>query len=156
LDEDEPDVFIKTAQFAVETRIDLPRFAIVTPFPNTGLYHRLKREGRLLTEDWELYDGQHVVFQPKRMSVTELAEGTEAAWKHAYSARSILRRIGHSPAPWSVRLATNLGYRFYANHLSRFYNCDWIIGRVREEQHKSEEAVPVALTVSAGAGAADV
>jgi hypothetical protein len=22
-----------------------------------------------------------------------------------------------------------LGYRFYANNLSRFYNCDWMIGR---------------------------
>ncbi len=38
LDGDEPDVFIKTAQFAVDARIDLPRFAIATPFPNTGLY----------------------------------------------------------------------------------------------------------------------
>jgi hypothetical protein len=28
-----------------------------------------------------------------------------------------------------VRVGTNLGYRFYANNLSRFYNCDWMIGR---------------------------
>jgi hypothetical protein len=28
-----------------------------------------------------------------------------------------------------VRIGTNLGYRFYAHNLSRFYNCDWIIGR---------------------------
>ena len=55
--------------------------------------------------------------------------GAEAAWKHAYSFRSIARRIRHSPAPWPVKLGTNLGYRFYAHHLSRFYNCDWIIGR---------------------------
>ncbi len=129
LDGDDPDVFLKTSQFAVDVRIDLPRFAIVTPFPNTELYRRLVSEGRILTRNWELYDGQHVVFQPKQMSVQELQDGTEAAWKHAYSARSILKRLAHSPAPWSVRLATNLGYRFYANHLSRFYNCDWIIGR---------------------------
>jgi radical SAM superfamily enzyme YgiQ (UPF0313 family) len=129
LDGDDSDVFLKTAQFAVETRIDLPRFAIVTPFPNTGLYHRLSSEGRILTRNWELYDGQHVVFQPKNMSVRELQDGTETAWKHAYSARSILKRIAHSPAPWPVRVATNLGYRFYAHHLSRYYNCDWIIGR---------------------------
>jgi radical SAM superfamily enzyme YgiQ (UPF0313 family) len=132
LDGDEPDVFLKTARFAVDTRIDLPRFAVVTPFPSTGLYKRLDAEGRILTRNWELYDGQHVVFQPKRMSVRELQEGTEAAWKHAYSLRSIAARIRHSPAPWGVRLATNLGYRFYANHLNRFYNCDWIIGRTAE------------------------
>ncbi|HEU4387786.1 MAG TPA: radical SAM protein, partial [Blastocatellia bacterium] len=129
LDGDGPDVFMKTAEFAVAAKIDLPRFAIVTPFPNTGLYKRLESESRILTRNWELYDGQHVVFRPRRMSVRELEAGTEIAWKHAYSVRSILSRLRHSPAPWGARLATNFGYRFYANHLSRFYNCDWIIGR---------------------------
>jgi radical SAM superfamily enzyme YgiQ (UPF0313 family) len=129
LDEDYPDVFFKTAEFAVQAKIDLPRFAVVTPFPNTPLYQRLDAEGRILTRNWELYDAQHVVFQPRNMSVQELQLGVEAAWKHAYSYRSMWRRLLHSPAPWPVRLGTNLGYRFYANNLSRFYNCDWIIGR---------------------------
>jgi len=134
LDHDEPDVFLKTAEFAIQAHIDLPRFAIVTPFPNTALYKRLKAEGRILTNNWELYDGQHVVFLPAKLSVEELQHGTEAAWKYAYSFRSIARRIAHSPAPWPVKLGTNLGYRFYANNLSRFYNCDWIIGRAANVQ----------------------
>jgi radical SAM superfamily enzyme YgiQ (UPF0313 family) len=129
LDHDEPDVFLKTAEFAVQARIDLPRYAIVTPFPNTALYKRLTAENRILTRNWELYDGQHVVFQPAKMSVAELQAGVEIAWKYTYSVRSIARRILHSPAPWPVKLGTNLGYRFYAHNLSRFYNCDWIIGR---------------------------
>ena len=107
----------------------LPRFAVVTPFPNTPLFQRLEAEGRILTRNWELYDAQHVVFQPKNMSVQELQEGIELAWKHAYSWSAIWRRIASSPAPWPTRIGTNLGYRFYANNLSRFYNCDWIIGR---------------------------
>lgn len=129
LDDDRNDVFLRTAEFAVEAGIDLPRFAVVTPFPNTPLYKRLEAEGRILTRDWGLYDAQHVVFQPRHMSVQELQLGVEAAWKHAYSWRSMVRRISRSPAPWPVRIGTNLGYRFYAHHLSRFYNCDWIIGR---------------------------
>ena len=141
LDHDEPDIFLKTAEFAVQAKIDLPRFAIVTPFPNTGLYTRLAREGRILTRDWSLYDGQHAVFQPARMSTDELQRGTEAAWKHAYSVRSIARRLLHSPAPWAVRLGTNLGYRFYAHHLNRYYNCDWIIGR----EQRSPAAPPRVL-----------
>jgi radical SAM superfamily enzyme YgiQ (UPF0313 family) len=131
LDHDEPDIFLKTAEFAVAARIDLPRFAIVTPFPNTALYKRLESEGRILTKNWDLYDGQHVVFQPARLTVEELQMGTEAAWKHAYSLRSIAKRVLASPAPWPVRLGTNFGYRFYAHNLSRFYNCDWIIGRTQ-------------------------
>jgi radical SAM superfamily enzyme YgiQ (UPF0313 family) len=124
-DDDTPEVFQRTAEFAVDARIDLPRFAVLTPFPATPLFHRYERDGRLLTRNWELYDGQHVVFQPQRMSATALMRGTEAAWKHAYRYRSIARRIYRSPAARSIVLGANLGYRFYAHHLDRFYNCDW-------------------------------
>jgi radical SAM superfamily enzyme YgiQ (UPF0313 family) len=147
LDHDEPDVFMKTAEFAVQAGIDLPRFAIVTPFPNTPLHLRLVSEGRLLTRNWELYDGQHVVFQPAKMSVEELQSGIETAWKHAYSFRSITRRIGRSPAPWPIRLGTNLGYRFCAHHLSAFYNCDWIIGRA-PAQPATRQPTPKPLPAS--------
>jgi radical SAM superfamily enzyme YgiQ (UPF0313 family) len=128
MDHDTPDVFLQTARFAVETGIDLPRFAIVTPFPGTALHYRLEREGRILTRNWELYDGQHVVFQPAQMSVQQLQEGTERAWRHAYSIPSIARRMRLSPASKWVALRANFGYRYYAHNLARFYNCDWIIG----------------------------
>ena len=147
LDGDEPDIFLKTAEFAVQARIDLPRFAVVTPFPNTGLYKRLEAEGRILTKNWELYDAQHVVFKPAKMSVQELQQGVELAWKHAYSFSSIARRIRHSPAPWPVKLGTNLGYRFYAHNLSRFYNCDWIIGRAPSSPVRRTEAAGIPTPV---------
>jgi radical SAM superfamily enzyme YgiQ (UPF0313 family) len=131
LDHDTPDVFLKTARLAVEAKIDLPRFAVVTPFPGTPLFRRLEGEGRILTRNWELYDGQHVVFQPARMTVEELQRGIEEAWRHAYSLPSIARRLAASPSPWAVRLGANLGYRFYARNLHRFYNCDWVLGGAR-------------------------
>lgn len=149
LDQDEPDVFLKTAEFAVQAKIDLPRFAVVTPFPNTALYKRLLAENRILTKNWELYDGQHVVFRPAKLSVQELQQGIETAWKHAYSFRSIARRISHSPAPWPVKLGTNLGYRFYAHNLSRFYNCDWIIGRATSRPEiRATESPALAASLS--------
>ncbi len=131
LDHDAPDVFLKTARFAVDAKIDLPRFAVLTPFPGTALHRRLEQEGRILTRNWELYDAQHVVFQPARMSVEELQRGAQAAWKYAYRYRSIARRLRHTPAPLSIALGANLGYRFYGRNLHRFYNCDWRIGRER-------------------------
>jgi radical SAM superfamily enzyme YgiQ (UPF0313 family) len=135
LDHDTPSIFLDTARFVVEARIDLPRFAAVTPFPGTQLYRRLEKEGRILTRDWELYDGQHVVFQPAQMSVEELQRGIEAAWRYAYTVRSISRRILASPSPWPVRIGANVAYRFYARNLHRFYNCDWVIGgRAPREQ----------------------
>ena len=148
LDHDTPDVFLKTAQFAVDAKIDLPRFAIATPFPRTGLYNRLEAEGRILTKNWELYDGQHVVFRPLNMSVDELQRGTELAWKHAYSYRSIAKRLRASPAPLSVKVFSNLGYRFYAHRLHKFYNCDWVIGG-GGAAGRATHAPLVNLTVSA-------
>jgi len=129
MDHDTPDIFLKTAKFAVDAAIDLPRFAIVTPFPNTELYKRLTREGRILTHNWELYDGQHVVFQPAQMSVQELYAGHEQAWKYTYAWENIARRFWGARIQVPVWVVTNLGYRFYSHHLHDFYNCDWIIGQ---------------------------
>ena len=148
LDEDDATVFDRTAAFALEAKIDLPRFAIVTPFPGTALFKRLENEGRILTRDWSLYDGQHVVFRPKRMTATELQTGAERAWKAAYGWRAVASRLRTSAAPRIVTLASNLGYRYYAHHLGRFYNCDWILGFAGE---RSRGVTVVPLTV-AGAG----
>ncbi len=130
LDEDTPDVFMETARFAVDAGIDLPRFAIVTPFPGTTLYDKLASEGRILTNDWELYDGQHVVFQPAGMTVEQLQQGNEMAWKYAYRFTSIARRLRKTPASWPLGILTNLGYRYYAHRLHKFYTCDWQLGGV--------------------------
>lgn len=127
LDEDTPDVFAKTAQFAIDTRIDLPRFAVVTPFPGTPLFKQLDGEGRLLHKDWQYYDAQHVVFQPAHMSVDELQRGTERAWKACYSWSGIYKRLRHTAAPLSTAITTNLGYRYYANRLHKFYTCDFMV-----------------------------
>ena len=126
-------MFLKTARFAVEAGIDLPRFAVVTPFPGTALYQRLEAEGRILTRNWELYDGQHVVFQPAQMSVEraparhrDRLEGAPTACPSMAQRLAILGR-----APGRCASVTNLGYRFYAHNLHRFYNCDWMLSRAQ-------------------------
>ncbi|MCU1244911.1 MAG: hypothetical protein JWN02_821 [Acidobacteria bacterium] len=131
-DHDDADVFERTAAFAIDAHIDLPRYAILTPFPGTPLYARLQSEGRILTSDWSLYDGQHVVYQPARMTPDELLRGTEGAWKRTYSYSGIARRLAGSRSQLLVSIAANFGYRFYAHNLHRYYTCDWSLpGRAR-------------------------
>jgi len=125
LDHDTRDTFDATAQFAIDNGIDLPRFAVLTPFPGTPLHERLKQQGRLLTTDWELYDGQHVVFQPLNMTPQELGDGHERAWKAVYTRSAIARRLWKARAFEPLAIGANLGYRYYAHNLHRFYNCDW-------------------------------
>ena len=125
MDNDTLDSFDETVALVMEARIDLPRYAIATPFPATGFYKRLKAAGRLLTEDWSLYDGQHVVYRPKNMTPDELLLNTRRAWKQTYSYKSIAKRLAGSRTQLPIAIPANFGYRFYANHLDSFYTCDW-------------------------------
>ena len=127
-DHDTPAAFDETVQFAIDAAIDLPRFAILTPFPGTPLHDRLDREGRILTKNWQLYDGQHVVHQPKLMTARELQLGHEKAWRDVYAYSAIARRLGRSRTQLPIAVMANLGYRYYAYHLETHYTCDWPIG----------------------------
>jgi radical SAM superfamily enzyme YgiQ (UPF0313 family) len=124
-DDDDRDVFERTAQFAIDTHIDLPRYAILTPFPGTPLHARLANEGRILTTDWSYYDGQHVVYRPATMTADELLKGTERAWKMTYSYRGMFQRLAGARVQLPIAIPANLGYRFYAHHLNKYYTCDW-------------------------------
>lgn len=124
-DHDTLNTFDETVDFVMECKMDLPRYAIAVPFPGTTFYKRLKAEGRITTENWGLYDGQHVVFEPRGMTADELLNNTRRAWKKTYSYASIARRLMGSRTQLPVAIPANLGYRFYAYHLDTFYNCDW-------------------------------
>lgn len=124
-DEDTLDTFDATAEFVIKTRIDLPRFAVLTPFPSTPLFKRFDAEGRIKTRNWELYDGQHVVFRPKNMTEAQLLAGHERAWKQVYRWGPIFSRMRHAGTQIPLSLAANIGYRYYAHHLHSHYTCDW-------------------------------
>ncbi len=117
-DNDDESVFERTVAFVDKTKIDLPRYAVVTPFPNTGFFRRMEASGRLLHKHWPLYDVEHVVFRPKRMSPERLQEGLEWAWRQSYSWLSMTKRITGAPLDILPLWASlNLGYRHYAKHL---------------------------------------
>ena len=117
-DNDDEDVFERTVEFVDRTRIDLPRYAVMTPFPGTGAFRQLEAQGRLLHKNWSLYDVEHVVFQPRNMSPERLQEGLEWSWRQSYSWRSMGRRfLGAPPSIWPLWASLNLGYKHYARHL---------------------------------------
>lgn len=120
LDSDGPDCFKYTLDFIHEAKVDLPRFTICTPFPGTPYFERLKQEGRILTENWTLYDAQHVVFQPKLMSAEELQKGHIDCWNSAYSISSIFRRLAGSRTFLEYTILANIGYRLYCRGHKRF------------------------------------
>jgi len=120
LDDDTPEVFDETAKMIDELRIDIPRYALYTPFPGTECYRRMRTEGRLLPNvNWSWYDTQHVVIRPKGMSPEELDAGFIRAWRHTYSLKSIFTRLSPQRNQFVVALAGNLAYRIYRARLAK-------------------------------------
>lgn len=93
LDNDDEGVFERTLRFCEKNEIELPVFFILTPLPGTPLYSRMEAQGRILTKDWGMYDGMHVVFRPSLMSPETLQRGFQWLCQEAFSWRSIGRRI---------------------------------------------------------------
>jgi radical SAM superfamily enzyme YgiQ (UPF0313 family) len=122
-DSDNLGAFDEVRDFVLSTKIDLPRFAIMTPFPGTPLFDRLDASNRILHRDWSKYDGQHVVFQPAQMTPDELQRGHERVWREVYSWRSMARRLRLSVEGAPLWMASNFAYRFYVKNLARFYTC---------------------------------
>jgi radical SAM superfamily enzyme YgiQ (UPF0313 family) len=55
-DHDGKDVFVRTADWIEENRLECATFHILTPYPATPLFRQMEAEGRLLHRNWELYD----------------------------------------------------------------------------------------------------
>jgi radical SAM superfamily enzyme YgiQ (UPF0313 family) len=78
-DGDKPDIFDRTARFIEESGVDVIDLSILTPYPGTALYERLKKENRILytnyPEDWCRYSSSEVSIIPKNLSMGELIRG---------------------------------------------------------------------------------
>ncbi len=92
-DTDTAETVRETARFARRNDIQTVQFLILTPLPGTRHYQDLVREGRIILDDWRLYDGNHVVYRPGRMSVYELQVEQLKATLKFYSKRQVVRQF---------------------------------------------------------------
>ena len=84
-DEDEKDVFEKTVDFCQDTEIDFPSFSALTPYVGTMVREKMEKNDSIFTDNWDYYDGAHVVFHPKNMTAYELQEGIVQSFQDFYS-----------------------------------------------------------------------
>ncbi|HEY5576355.1 MAG TPA: radical SAM protein [Clostridiaceae bacterium] len=119
-DEEDTSVFERTVEMVIKTKIDLPRYSILTPFPKTEYYRQLESENRIVERDWAMYDVEHCVYIPKLMTKKELESGIEWAWRETYKFSSILKRLAPFNNSPSIAFLVNSGYRGYAEKFSKF------------------------------------
>ena len=89
MDQDGPDVFEQTVEWAIQHGIETATFHILTPYPSTALYTRMQQQGRMLHTNWDLYDTRHTVFRPAKMTPEQLEEGYWRAYRDFYRWSSI-------------------------------------------------------------------
>ena len=92
---DTPETFDSTVEFAIEQRLYIAAFNHLTPFPGTALYQRLKEENRLRFDAWWLddeYRYNDVPFNPERLKHDDVTRLCVESRRKFYSWGSILRR----------------------------------------------------------------
>jgi radical SAM superfamily enzyme YgiQ (UPF0313 family) len=94
-DEDDLETLDATAKFAMSRGLESVQFLILTPCPGSPDWDHLYAKGSkdILTYDWSLYDGHHVVHQPRKLSPYELQIGAMRAMKRFYSWGTIVRGL---------------------------------------------------------------
>jgi radical SAM superfamily enzyme YgiQ (UPF0313 family) len=119
-DQDTPESFDATVDFAIRSRFCLANFNPLTPIPGTALFDRLRREGRLLQERWWLdssFRYGQAQFHPRGMTAQELTEGCFRARKRFNAPWSLARRALDRQA--NAHSLRNLGLFFLGNRISR-------------------------------------
>jgi len=113
LDEDDPDVFARTVDWAVQSGITTATFHILTPYPGTATYAHLAAGNRIVTRNWDLYDTRHVVYRPTRLSPAELERGYAWAYETFYRwDRIVQAAAAHASVKHRVKhLAYSAGWK---------------------------------------------
>jgi radical SAM superfamily enzyme YgiQ (UPF0313 family) len=121
MDEDTPERLRRRTEFMARSGIDVMQKTYLTPLPGTRLFDRLRREGRLLfndfPRDWEHYDMGEAVHQPGKMTPAELTRVMGESSRRLFSwpvlAGKALRtlRETRNPAAAMFALQSNINYR---------------------------------------------
>ncbi len=92
-DNDTPAIFKEIRDFIKKSRLLEAQVTVLTPFPGTPLYKRLKSEGRLFKDKyWDRCTMFDLNFKPKGITPAELEKGLLWLYREIYNEREYLRR----------------------------------------------------------------
>ncbi|WAM36948.1 B12-binding domain-containing radical SAM protein [Caldicellulosiruptor acetigenus] len=114
-DNEDTSIFPQTFEMLMDIGVDLVSFKILTPYPGTEFFKEMEQAGRILTYNWELYDGEHVTYQPARMTPEELQAGHDWLRRKFYSSSPILKRlfkVSRHPLMLLFSAAVNTAFHF--------------------------------------------
>lgn len=125
-DEHKPEVFQDTLEWLVKNKIETMTAHILTPYPGTRLYKKLRKQKRIFDFDTTHYNTSHVVFTPQNMTAEELYQGYLDIYRQFYSFKNIIRRMPESRKQKIPYLIFNLCYRKFGKMFSQIMPLRWM------------------------------
>jgi radical SAM superfamily enzyme YgiQ (UPF0313 family) len=95
VDDHDADGIKKLVDFLLEVEVDLAEFTIMTPFAHSPIRAKLQAEGRIISDRFEDYTCDRVVFQPQKMTPDQLQEMYYYAWDTFYAPLSQELKMGN-------------------------------------------------------------
>jgi radical SAM superfamily enzyme YgiQ (UPF0313 family) len=92
LDSDTREVFDLGYDFLVKSKAAFFQACVMTPYPGTPVFEKLRNEGRILTDDWSKFDATKVIISPLKMTPEELLDNYNTIKNTIYGKMSVLRR----------------------------------------------------------------
>lgn len=111
-DGDTPESLKETSEWLNQNLDSIELFA-PTPYQGTRFHARMQSEGRILTDDLSIYDGQHVVIRPNNLSAFQLQETITRIYESFYSWPRILQRTFNGPHKEFIHFKHNVTINSY-------------------------------------------
>jgi radical SAM superfamily enzyme YgiQ (UPF0313 family) len=119
-DSDTPHTLRNRTDFCTKTSLDVLHLSILTPFPGTALFDRIKNENRLLCSnfpaDWHKFNWKEIVIEPKSATKSDFEKEIKFAHKKLYNStfikwkylKTLMNTKSFSAARWAYRTNKHL------------------------------------------------
>ena len=71
-------------RYSIKLNTPLARYSVQTPYPGTGYYDKLKKENKLISENFEDYTQFNLVYKHNNLHKDEIASLLKQAYKSYY------------------------------------------------------------------------
>jgi len=120
MDGDTPKKLQKRAKFMVDSGVDVMQLTVMTPLPGTGLFQKLKQQGRLrytnFPADWSRYDLTELVHEPVELSRDELWNAIRECASQVYDLKTLKDKAGRTLSATGSSEAMEFAYRSNINY----------------------------------------
>jgi radical SAM superfamily enzyme YgiQ (UPF0313 family) len=117
---------LRETEYWANHNLDSVQYFTPIPIPGTRFRSDMETQGRILSNDWSLYDAQHVLLRPVNFTPIQLQLRIEERYKSFYSIKNLGNRIKKSHRKktaigLSLIALSTLGQKILNNPQSRAY-----------------------------------